>query len=194
MLCMRSEPSTASQSDDMTAFHFNPAKSTWTLLAAAVLWTTTNILSGIKATTGRNFPSFELPTQGQRPPACFDAFIAWHVLIVASIHKIARLTSWALTQVMHSISCDVGYAAFLAGTPNLPLAEPPPPLDGLPTPNHPVEAHTPLHSSLTHSHTGTDACQRLAHPRSARAAGHWQRAFWSDWTSPDAFCFVSLRS
>ena len=121
---MRSEPSTASQSDDMTAFHFNPAKSTWTLLAAAVLWTTTNILSGIKATTGRNFPSFELPTQGQRPPACFDAFIAWHVLIVASIHKIARLTSWALTQVMHSISCDVGYAAFLAGMPYFQCALP----------------------------------------------------------------------
>ena len=121
---MRSEPSTASQSDDMTAFHFNPAKSTWTLLAAAVLWTTTNILSGIKATTGRNFPSFELPTQGQRPPACFDAFIAWHVLIVASIHKIARLASWALTQAMHSISCDVGYAAFLAGMPYFQCALP----------------------------------------------------------------------
>ena len=114
---MRSEPTTASQSDNMTEFHFNPAKSTWTLLAAAVVWTATNVFSGIKATTGRNFPSFELPTQGQRPPACFNAFIAWHVLIVAFVHKIARLTAWARTQVMHSISCDVGYAAFLAGMP-----------------------------------------------------------------------------
>ena len=121
---MRSEPMTASQSDDMTAFHFNPAKSTWTLFAAAVVWTATNVFSGIKATTGRDFPSFELPTQGQRPPACFNAFIAWHVLVVAFVHKIARLTAWALTQVMHGISCDVGYAAFLAGMPYFQCALP----------------------------------------------------------------------
>jgi hypothetical protein len=36
--------------------------------------------------------------------------------------------------------------------PSLPLADLPPPPHGIPTPNHPVEAHTPLHSSLTHSH------------------------------------------
>ena len=124
MLCMRSEPSTASRSDDMTAFHFNPAKSIWTLFAAAVVWTATNVFSGIKATTGRDFPSFELPTQGQRPPACFNAFIAWHVLVVAFVHKIARLTAWALTHVMHGISCDVGYAAFLAGMPYFQCALP----------------------------------------------------------------------
>ena len=124
MLCMRSEPTTALQSDDMTAFHFNPANSTWSLLAAAVVWTTANVLSGIKATTGRNFPSFELPTQGQCPPACFNVFIAWHALIVAFMHKIARMAAWALTHVMHSVSCDVGYAAFLAGMPYFQCALP----------------------------------------------------------------------
>ena len=48
MLCIRSEPTTASFTDDMTAFHFNPAKSMWTLLIAAVVWTATNMISGIK--------------------------------------------------------------------------------------------------------------------------------------------------
>ena len=37
----------------------------------------------------------------------------------------------------------------LPPTPPLPLSEPPPPLDEIPTSNHPVQAHTPLHSSLT---------------------------------------------
>ena len=71
MLCIRSEPTTASFTDDMTAFHYNPAKSMWTLLIAAVVWTATNMISGIKASSGRDFPSFQVTDWRSAPAHAF---------------------------------------------------------------------------------------------------------------------------
>ena len=120
LLCMRSEPTTASLKDDMTAFHYNPAKSIWTLLIAAVVWTTTNILSGIMATSGRGFPSFQSQTKGQRPPVCSDDFIPCRIYAIASrfIHFAARPLSWADANHVHFMPFNVGYTALPSGIPS----------------------------------------------------------------------------
>ena len=120
MLCIRSEPTTASFTDDMTAFQFNPAKSMWTLLIAAVVWTATNMISGIKASSGRDFPSFKSPTGGQRPPMRSDVFITCNVFAIASrfIYYAARPMSWAHAHHVHTMPPNVGYAALSTGIPS----------------------------------------------------------------------------
>jgi hypothetical protein len=120
MLCIRSEPTTASFTDDMTAFQFNPAKSMWTLLIAAVIWTATNMISGIKASSGRDFPSFKSPTGGQRPPMRSDVFITCNVFAIASrfIYYAARPMSWAHAHHVHTMPPNVGYAALSTGIPS----------------------------------------------------------------------------
>ena len=120
VLCIRSEPTTASFTDDMTAFQFNPAKSMWTLLIAAVVWTATNMISGIKTSSGRDFPSFKSPTGGQRPPMRSDVFITCDVFAIASrfIYYATRPMSWAHAQHVHTMPPNVGYAALSTGIPS----------------------------------------------------------------------------
>ena len=92
----------------------------WTLLIAAVIWTATNMISGIKASSGRDFPSFKSPTGGQRPPMRSDVFITCNVFAIASrfIYYAARPMSWAHAHHVHTMPPNVGYAALSTGIPS----------------------------------------------------------------------------
>ena len=78
------------------------------------------MFSGIKASSGRDFPSFKLPTGGQRPPMRSDVFITCNVYAIAFrfIYYATRPMSWAHAQHVHTMPSNVGYAALSTGIPS----------------------------------------------------------------------------